>query len=278
MELLVVIAIIGLLVGLAVPALGRVRNKTGSIRELAALRGVITAWNHYATDQKGWLLPGFYGMAPLNPLPAFYEDGEPIPADVYGSHRAVVARWPYRLSKYLDHDAHHLAIDSELSQVDECSRGDLMKKLYFGSLYPAFGMNTMWVGGDQERYGFMDSDMGGRPNPFYKFYASRLSGIKHPERIIVFASSRTNQNACGSGAVREGYFRLESPQWLGPQWNTQYDDTLANSSGNVSARWHDQSAVATVNGGVELVPMDQLRDMRRWADQATTSDWKFRPR
>jgi len=277
-ELLVVIAIIGLLVALAVPALGKVRNRAGAIRDLAALRGVITAWNLYATDQKGWLLPGFYGMAPLNPLPAFYEDGEPIPADVYGNQRAVVARWPYRLSKYLDHDARHLAVNSELSQVDECSQGDLMKQLYFGSLYPAFGMNTMWVGGDQERYGFMASDIGGKPNPFYNFYASRLTGIKHSERITVFASSRTNQNACATGTVREGYFRLESPQWLGPQWATKYDDALASSSGNVSARWNGQSAVATVNGGVELLPFDELRDMRRWADQATAFDWKFSPK
>jgi hypothetical protein len=29
---------------------------------------------------------------------------------------------------------------------------------------------------------------------------------------------------------------------------------------------------------VELVPIDELRDMRRWADQADRSDWRFSPR
>ena len=53
---------------------------------------------------------------------------------------------------------------------------------------------------------------------------------------------------------------------------------LASSSGNVSARWNGQSAVATVNGGVELLPFDELRDMRRWAYQATAFDWKFSPK
>jgi len=277
-ELLVVIAVIGLLLALALPVLGKVRNRAQAIRDLSALRGVILAWNQYATDQKGWLLPGFYGMPPLEVLPAFYEDSEAIPADVYGNQRAVVARWPFRLSKYLDHNACHLAVNSEPSQVDECSQGDLMKKLYFASLYPSFGLNSMWIGGDQERYGFMQATLGGKPNPFYNFYASRLAGIKHPERLTVFASSRTNQNACATGAVREGYFRLESPQWLAPQWATNYDTSLASSFGNLSARWDGKSAIATVNGGVELVPVDDLRDMRRWADQASEFNWKFSPK
>jgi len=277
-ELLVVVAIIGLLAALAIPALSKVRNRAGAVRELAALRSVITAWNQYATEQKGWLIPAFYGLPPLDPLPAYYEDGRAIPAEVFGSQRAVVARWPWRLSRYLDHDARPLTPINEPSQVTECSGGDPMKALYFGSLYPSFGMNGMWVGGDQERYGFMPSDIGGKPNPFTGFYVSRLSGVRHPERLIVFASARTNQNACATGTCREGYFRLESPQWLGPQWANAYDPALASSCGNVSARWDGQAAVATVNGAVELIRVDELRDMRRWADQATAFDWRFSPK
>jgi hypothetical protein len=94
----------------------------------------------------------------------------------------------------------------------------------------------------------------------------------------VFASARTNQDACATGQVREGYFRLESPQWLGPQWQARYDPSLASSCGNVSARWDGQAAVATANGGVELVAIEELRDMRRWADQADRPDWRFSPR
>lgn len=277
-ELLVVVAIIGLLAALAIPAVSKVRNRAGAVRELAALRCVITGWTHYATEQKGWLLPGFYGMPPLEPLPAFYDDGRAIPADVYGNQRAVVARWPWRLSRYLDHDARPLVPLNEPSQVVECSAGDPMKALYFGSLYPSFGMNSMWVGGDQERYGFMASDIGGKPNPFYNFYVSRLSGIRHSEKLVVFASARTNQNACATGTVREGYFRLESPQWLGPQWSAAYDPALAASCGNVSARWDGQAGVATANGAVEMVPVEELRDMRRWSDSATAYDWRFSPR
>ena len=277
-ELLVVIAIVGLLAALAVPAISKVRNRAGAVRELAALRGVVMGWTQYATSQKGWLIPCFYGLPPLEPLPAFYEDGRAIPSTVYGNERSVVARWPWRLAPYLDHDARPMQPGNETWQVNECSVGDPMKALYFGSLYPGFGMNGMWVGGDQERYGFMPSEIGGRPNPFHRLHVSRLSGIRHPERLTVFASARTNQDACATGQVREGYFRLESPQWLGPQWQARYDPALASSCGNVSARWDGQAAVATANGGVELVAVEELRDMRRWADQADKPDWRFSPR
>jgi hypothetical protein len=277
-ELLVVVAVVALLTALLLPALSGVRQRAAAVRELASLRGVITAWSQYATEQKGWLIPAFYGMPPLSPLPAWYQDGEPIPPEVFGNQRSVVARWPHRLSRYLDHRSDLLAVTSETWQVRECAGGDLMKALYFESLYPAFGMNGMWVGGDQERYGFMPGQVGGRPNPFSNFYVSRLSGIRHPDRLTVFASSRTNQNACATGGVREGYFRLESPQWLGPQWAASYDPELAASSGNVSARWDGRASVATADAAVELVPLDELRDMRRWADQATAADWRFTPR
>jgi prepilin-type N-terminal cleavage/methylation domain-containing protein len=276
-EVLVVVAVITLLLALAVPGFSGLRNRAGSIRELSSLRGLATAWTQYATDQRGWLLPAMYGMPPLSPLPAFYEDGQPIPETVFGNQRAVVARWPHRISRYLDHQQQSLAVTTEAWQVEACSEGDLMKRLYFASLYPAFGMNGMWVGGDQERYGFMPETVGGRPNPFRDLHASRLTSIRHPERLVVFASSRTNQDACGTGSVREGYFRLESPQWLGPQWASAYDPLLSTSCGNVSARWSGQASVANANGSVELVPVDELRDMRRWADQADARDWRFRP-
>jgi prepilin-type N-terminal cleavage/methylation domain-containing protein len=79
-ELLVVMGIIALLAALAIPAVAKVRNRAGAVRELAALRCVITGWTQYATEQKGCLIPGFYGMPPLEPLPAFYEDGRAIPS------------------------------------------------------------------------------------------------------------------------------------------------------------------------------------------------------
>jgi len=275
-ELLVVIAIIALLTAVILPSLSGVRDRAAQFKELSALRSTLTAWNQYATDQKGALIPAFYGNPPLDALPAFYEDGKPIPTDVYGSQRAVVCRWPWRLAPYLGHDFRSLTMQDGDDQVKLASGNDLGKYLYFSSLYPSFGMNGMWVGGDQERYGFLAAEIKGQRNPLANFYASRIATIKHSERLIVFASSRTNQSAGATDACREGYFRVESPNWIGPQWST-YDPIVAQSCGNVSARWQGSASVGTVNGATELVPIEELRDMRRWADQATDSKWRFSP-
>ena len=275
-ELLVVIAIIALLSAIVLPSLSGVRNRAAQIKELSALRSTLTAWNQYATDQKGALIPAFYGNPPLDALPAFYEDGKPIPADVYGSQRAVVCRWPWRLAPYLGNDFRALTMQDGDDQVKLASGNDLGKYLYFSSLYPSFGMNGMWVGGDQERYGFLPAEIRGQRNPFANFYVSRLSAIRHTERLIVFASSRTNQSATATDACREGYFRVESPNWIGPQWSA-YDADVAQSCGNVSARWQGAASVGTANGATELVPIEELRDMRRWADQATDAKWRFSP-
>ena len=271
-ELLVVIAIIALLTAVILPSLSGVRDRAAQFKELSALRNTLTAWNQYATDQKGALIPAYY----KGQLPAFYENGKPIPADVYGSQLEVVYRWPWRLAPYLGYDFRALTMQDGDDQVKLASGNDLGKYLYFSSLYPSFGMNGMWVGGDQERYGFLPSEIRGQRNPFSNFYVSRLSTIRHTERLIVFASSRTNQSATATDACREGYFRVESPNWIGPQWST-YDADVAQSCGNVSARWQGAASVGTVNGATELVPIEELRDMRRWADQATDSKWRFSP-
>ncbi len=273
----VVIAIIALLTAVVLPSIFGVQNRAAQVKELAALRSTMTAWTQYAMDQKGELIPAFYGNPPLDTLPAFYQDGKPIPTDVYGSQRAIVCRWPWRLAPYLGHDFSALTMQDGDNSVALASENDLGKYLYFSSLYPSFGMNGMWVGGDQERYGFLPVEIKGQRNPLAKFYVSRLSAIRHPDRLIVFASSRTNQSATATDACREGYFRVESPNWIGPQWSA-YDDQVAQSCGNVSARWQGAASVGTVNGATELVPIDELRDMRRWADQATDAKWRFAPK
>ena len=67
-ELLVVIAIIGIIVAIVVPVAMGARRTTLRMREVAALRTVLTAWTSYATEQKGWLLPGYRTGFPPRPV------------------------------------------------------------------------------------------------------------------------------------------------------------------------------------------------------------------
>lgn len=271
-ELLVVVAIIGIVVAVVLPVLRGARRTAARVQEAAAMRQVLTAWTSYATDSKGALLPGF-----KTGLPVFQANGEPIPADAYGSVPQIAARYPWRLAKYLGFDFRGLYAGDAAATLQRYESGDPQQYYYFTSLYPSFGLNSVWVGGDEQRYGFLPLTLpNGQVNPLSGFYVTRLSGITRPERLTVFASARTD--ATDDGGIIEGCFRVESPLFAVGQpaaWGPEYDPAVPSSCGNVSARHSGSAMVGTANGAVELVPIEELRDMRRWSDKATSSTWQI---
>lgn len=270
-ELLVVVAIIGIIIAIVVPVLKGARAATARVREAAAMRQVLFAWTSYATDSGGALLPGF-----KTGLPVRQDNGEPIPPDAYGSAPQIAARYPWRLASYLGHDFRGLYGGEQQETLDQFQGGDPQQYYYFASLYPSFGLNSVWVGGDEQRYGFLPTTLpNGSVNPLSGFYVTRLSGVKHPDRLTVFASARTT--ATDTSQIVEGYFRIESPLFAASQattWAAEYDPANPASWGNLSARLGDV-LVGTVDGGVELVPALEMRDMRRWADKADSANWQL---
>jgi cytochrome c-type biogenesis protein CcmH/NrfG len=88
-----------------------------------------------------------------------------------------------------------------------------------------------------------------------------------------FASARTNATADSS--IAEGYFRVDAP-WLNtpaPRWAAQYSPDDPTSCGSVSTRHGDEVCTGTVDGAVELLQVDALRDMTRWCDAAPEAEW-----
>ncbi len=270
-ELLAVVGVIVLLVALSASAVTAVQRTARQATELAALRGAVQGWTGYSLDNGGALIPGF-----LPGLPAYQRSGELIPTQTYGGGANIAARWPWRLSPYLGGDMRALFAGPQADMWSKLENGDPEQLLYFASLYPSFGMNSTWVGGDSERLGFLPGTLqNGQPNPLANFYVRRLAMVRNPARLVVFASSRTN--ATVDGGVAEGYFRLESPMFMQPQWQERYDAEVPASFGNVSARYRDEACVGTIDGAVEAVGVNALRDMRRWADQADRVDWRLQP-
>lgn len=270
-ELLVVVSLIALIIVLVLPAFNMVRQAARRSRELAAARQVVGAWLAYSTDQNGALLPGF-----KSGLPAYGEDGVQIPMDTFGGGATIAARWPWRLAPYFGGDMRALYVGEQGELLSTLENGPREEYLYFASLYPSFGLNSTWVGGDSERMGFLPPVLPtGEPNPLARFYVSRLAGFRQPQRITVFASSRTAATA--TGGMTQGYFRIESPWFIQSQWAAKYDPDDANSCGNVSAQYGDEAVVATADGAVEALAIETLRDMRRWADQAQTIDYHLTP-
>lgn len=270
-ELLVVIAIIAVLIGILLPSLGAARGLAKSTRELAAAQQTMIAFQLYAQDNDGRLLPGMPEVGDVRGRDAPLDDrGEPI------TDPRIAQRYPWRLAPYLDYDFRGLYDDAALATL----RGRRADFQYVVSLYPSLGMNVAYVGGSVNHLGDRTSQ-----RVFGKVFLERDDQATRPTEVIAFASARFR----GPGTIEElpdpeGFFRVEAPTF-GAGWQESYDDRASNpglNSGFVSLRHPGGSGgkavAAMLDGHAEVLGWQELRDMRRWADQATSADWQPEPR
>ena len=245
-ELLVVISIIALLIGLLLPALQAARSSARAMTGLSALRQVQTAYAVYADEHRGWLMPGY-----ADNLEAKDRDGTRLGPPVSN-------RYPWRLIPYLGWDWDALYYDRE-PEVG----------VYERSVFPRFGLNAAFMGGDSRAYGF---------DPFAlqawgPFYARRVEDLPLASRQIVFADS---VYAAGGRAwdvqASDGYFEIKAPYFGERQWNLTDPRTPADF-GYVAPRWNDRATVTFADGHAESRRLEDLDDMRLWAPLARSRDY-----
>lgn len=271
MELLVVVAVIAMLIAVVITAAGSLRQSSLQVTEMASARSLGQAWQGYAIDNKGAVLPGYH-FDGFEATDAYGTVIQPETAEEF----IYVKRWPWRLASYLGSDLHALYTDVKDYRLDELSGEDRNELLYQVSALPSFGMNSVYVGGDENFGGFSDIFR----QTFGNFYVQRLSTVKNPGELIVFSTARGNDGSPGSqdSAVVEGFFRVLPPAWSQPIWSSEYDEFDASSAGNISARHTDGVISVAVDGRVTVDSVDDLRDMQRWCDTATNPDWLLTPR
>ena len=244
-----------------------------STSEASSLRQLLQAYTTATAERKGKFIPG-------------YADGKG--EKVYGPddekvHWPASGRYVWRILPYLDNAMETLYANRQqdvLSQVQgtECYT-------YIMSLYPSFGLNSEWLGGDYRTTASPALDS-------KRLYASSLSDVKQPSRQLVFSSaaapegSEDNSDLSGcigshTSALGQGYFEIKSSYDFNWRWNTvdgahSFIPTQDSADyGNIDARHSGKVLTGQLDGSTTFVSLQELSDMRRWTPKATRRDWNL---
>jgi prepilin-type N-terminal cleavage/methylation domain-containing protein len=295
MELMVVVAIIALLVGLVIVSMRGVRASATRSESLGALRQMALAHGQYSDDHRGRLLPGYLDQIALQNLniTAKLEDGTRLDSTDCAGGICDASSYVWRLAPYLD-DAWLTFFADTIegprsvfaAEHGTGSHGPAGSSDYDGgaSERPSYGLNSIFVGGDSWHGGSDIADLNPWTNPSAKIAATRLSEVKNPSRLIVFAPTAK----AGSGEVYEdsevGFCELRPPylefdavtdSWVTPQWRVGAGGLVEQTSNGAYA---DGAGLPIARSGQGLMPVAHLdgsavvveistlsRDMRHWS-------------
>lgn len=280
-ELLVSIGLIALLIGILAPALGRARAAARNTAEVAAGQQLIVAYALYADDHQSALLVGYATEAMVSPNPpaggntlrVLDEAGEPIAG-------VTARRYPWRLAPYFNYQLDGLYKDPAILRRYR-ERTDFQ---YVVSLSPSYGLNSMFLGGDADRFGFNAAAVAA----WGTFYATRLDQPAAADRQIVFATARGVDP--DGGDLVPGYFRIDPPFRTARSWAANYDPSappgatghidfrMGEGAGRPSARrGGGKAGVVHLDGHASVQGFAELDDMTRWAYRATGPAWTLGP-
>ena len=266
-ELLVVISIIALLIGILLPALASARRTAQGLKSKSNLRQLMTAYTVYQNDYNDSVLVGY--------LPDPFS-GQPVTVEYAGHQidKEPAKRYPWRLIPYVE-DVWALVYDHrELPELP--SGGDTYNeawlKAYLLSLYPSFGLNSIYVGGDNNYNGFI----GDQPNSG-KHAVFINHEVRRPSELVVLGESHNNFPT----EPEQGQFRLFAPRAKGEKWRAVGGEVV-DVSGGVSmglpiGRHGPSTNIGFFDGHVQGMTPEDLNDMRYWANKATTEDYDYMP-
>ncbi len=263
-ELMVVVAIIAVLLAMLLPVLSSAKQTGNLTTELGAARQLMVAYQNYTVTHNGLLMPGY-----LIGMHAYDQSGQPI------DNAIAAGRYMWRLLPYIDYAVEALYTNENRDLLERLENEDPEHYRYAISLFPSLGLNTSWLGGDEQDQAFDPVFL----SIFGRYYLAHITAAKRPGDLIVFASARGKDSTQLLGKKPfEGYFKVMSRNLTGTRWALEYDPSDPPVEyGYLSLRYGGSAVTAFLDGHADLMPEKQLRDMRHWADQADSPDWKLQP-
>lgn len=174
--------------------------------------------------------------------------------------------------------------------------------------HPSLGQNMAMVGGSANHGAFPTAASGiawaARPHT-----TTKQGQVRFTSKLIVYASTRGvdigavgsysgygsygTQPATGTANIVPGYYEVvppvallstmlggSPPQWAGG-WTSASNKFNPNTDprtwGMLDMRHFDKSVTVMTDGHVEMLNLQQLRDMRYWSNQANKATYNFTP-
>lgn len=261
-ELLVVVAVLGILGGLTAAGVGKVRQAATKAEATATARSLVQAFLLTPAENNGRYMIGYGDSG---------ESIHPPGSSPIASHQEHAKRYPWRLAPFLDGTTESLYVGPHKDYYERIASNSP----YEASLYPSFGINSLFVGGHYD---------GRKHSPAYKpgprsrdqssypsdFWVLRPWDAHAPSRLIVFASSLSSSPSDHPTPL--GFHRVLPPQSpLMPGWGA-YNPQIPASMGHISLEYGDRAITAQLDGSVRILDEAALRDMRRWSNQAALRD------
>jgi len=231
--------ILALLVSLAAIGAQSALEAARKTEEVAAARTLVQAYLNSAADEGGRYLAGYDRTVQELALP----DGRVIAGP-------AASRYPYRMAEFMEHPVEDLIlVGKNKDQIDTTSD-------YVISLYPAFGINHVFVGGDVQSDGSIS------------FETECVTTIgRASSSPLVFATSGSMN---GTGDLIHGFNILYPPNTTSPNWNASgwQEGADPEDFGNLHARYGGKVIAAFLDGSVRQYSMAELEDMRLWSARA----------
>ena len=257
-ELLTVIAIIGILAAILIPTIAACRRQANKSREVSAARQLMVAFQTASDENRGLFVSANDSTKAGGVV---NETGETV-------HAIAAGRWPHRLRPYLGNRFKAaLYVNRQGDYYDrtlETQAG--FNQDYNLSVGASFGMNGAFVGEVS-----LNPTMNEKP-------VRRMEQAALPSRLIAFISSA--QRAPDSGLAEDpdrGWWRVRAPSmdsgWPAAEPDFQSNDFSQDMRyGFISYRNGGKAVTAFLDGHIELLTCDTLRDMRLWSDLARRTD------